>query len=399
MNIIRLFPVFPAVMAAVSASACTSWIIPPGKTASGGMIVHKSRDSYKRPLSAGFLRQDGKFRWLRVGLERDQAAYAMNECGVVLISNQGDEVRHCVDPTHRQAPKREDGQWVTACWIWQQLASECATAREAVDRLRRIVALGQYFGNGDIAMIADPKQAFVLEYSTGGRLQVHEVKADYCVYANGWKLPGMESESVRKVSLSPNDQIREAVVRKYFHAVRAAGGKLGAPECFAASRLADVPTRPVKRGRGPYIRKYDDQKVYSLGGVTFEPDAEFPAELSSACIALGSQRHTVYLPVPMCAAKLPAPMENGEWGEWAFRMRELVGDDNPHQGELDAFEKKAYAEFSAARERARKLLRSGRRAEAVKMLNALLERQSREAWTLLGRQLADRGETVDMPEM
>ena len=381
-----------------AATACTSWIIPPSQSASGGMIVHKCRDSYRRPLDADFRRAPGKFRWLRVGLEHDQAAFAMNECGVVLIANQGDEVRHKTDPTHRQAADREGGQWVTACWVWQTIASECATAEAAVARLRRIVKLGQYFGNGDIAMIADPKRAFVVEYSTGGRMQIHEVTADYCVYANGWKLPGMESESIRRIALNPNDQVREGVVRKFFAEVRERRSKLGVADCFAASRLADVPKMKIKRGRAPYIRKYADQKVYSLGGVTFEPDAEFPADLSCAFVALGSQRHTVYLPIPMCAENTPPDMKSGAWGEYAYRLHDNLGDDNPRLRELEAFETRALAEFSEAKKRARTLLRAGRRNEARRLLNELFIRQSAAARRLLSGMLAAAGEAVDVPE-
>ena len=388
-----------ALSAISAATACTSWIVPPSGSATGGMLIHKCRDSYRRPLDADFRQMPGKFRWLRVGLESDQAAFAMNERGLVIIANQGDDVRQKVDPTLRQAAKREGGQWVTACWAWQTIASECSTAKEAVARLRRMVKLGQYFGNGDIAMIADPKQAFVVEYSTGGRMQIHEVTADYCVYANGWKLPGMESDSVRKVAHNPNDQVREGVVRKYFTELRARGGKIGVADCFAASRIADVPKMTIKRGRGTYIRKHKDQKVHSLGCVTFEPDAEFPAELSCAYVALGSQRHTVYLPIPMCADNTPPEMKSGAWGEYAFRLHDILGDDNPRMKELEAFEAKALAEFTAARKRARKLLRAGRRAEARRLMNDLLVRQSREARTLLARMLADTGEAVDVPDM
>ena len=382
-----------------AATACTSWIIPPSRTASGGMIVHKCRDSYRRPLDADFRRAPGKFRWLRVGLERDQAAFAMNECGLVIIANQGDDVRQKVDPALRQAAKREEGQWVTACWAWQTIASECATAEEAVERLRRIIRHGQFFGNGDIAMIADPKRAFVVEYSTGGRLQAHEVTADYCVYANGWKFPGMESDSIRRIALNPNDQVREGTVRKFFNDVIGRGGKLGVADCFAASRLADVPKMKIKRGRAPYIRKYADQKVYSLGGITFEPDAEFPAELSCAYVALGSQRHTVYLPIPMCAENTPPDMKSGAWGDYAYRLYETLGDDNPRLRELEAFEAKALAEFTAARARARQLLRAGRRAEARRLLNDLFVRQSDAARKLLTGMLLASGEAVDVPDM
>ncbi|MBQ6351814.1 MAG: hypothetical protein IJJ28_00920, partial [Lentisphaeria bacterium] len=266
-------------------------------------------------------------------------------------------------------------------------------------RLRQIVKLGQYFGNCDIAMIADPKQAFVVEYSPGGRMQIHEVTADYCVYANGWKFPGMESDSVRRIALNPNDQVREGVVRKFFTELRGTGRKLGVADCFAASRIADAPKMAIKRGRGPYIRRYADQKVYSLGGVTFEPDAEFPADLSCAYVALGSQRHTVYLPIPMCADRTPSDMKSGAWGEYAVRLYAALGDDNPRLAELEAFETEALAEFTAARERARKLMRANRRAEARKLLNDLLVRQSGAARQLLARMLADTGEAVDVPDM
>ena len=49
-----------------AATACTSWIIPPSRSATGGMIVHKCRDSYRRPLDADFRRAPGKFPMFHV---------------------------------------------------------------------------------------------------------------------------------------------------------------------------------------------------------------------------------------------------------------------------------------------------------------------------------------------
>ena len=121
----------------------------------------------------------------------------------------------------------------------------------------------------------------------------------------------------------------------------------------------------------------------SISAVCFEPDPEFPAQLSTAYVALGPQRHTVYLPCPMALRRFPQQMENGKWGELAFSFRKKAGDHHKLVDELFAFEDKIIPEYEQAREEARKLLRAGKRQEAEKLLNDLFAKHFSAAEKLL----------------
>lgn len=121
----------------------------------------------------------------------------------------------------------------------------------------------------------------------------------------------------------------------------------------------------------------------SQGCVCFEIDGEFPAQLSTAYIALGPQQHTVYLPCPMALERLPQQFGSGEWGDLALNFRKKAGDDHKLVGELFALEDQIITEYEQAREEARSLLRAGKRSEAEKLLNDLFAKHFAAAEKLL----------------
>lgn len=121
----------------------------------------------------------------------------------------------------------------------------------------------------------------------------------------------------------------------------------------------------------------------SLETACFEIDSEFPAYLSCAYIALGPQRHTVYLPVPMALRQLPDKIRDGRWGEMAYAHQEAFGPEHGDLPRMTELEDKFIAEFKETRDRARRLLKDGKTDEAVKLLNDCFDRQYAEADKLM----------------
>ena len=136
---------------------------------------------------------------------------------------------------------------------------------------------------------------------------------------------------------------------------------------------------------------------FSLSAVCFELDPEFPESVNCAYVALGPQQHTVYLPTPMALKQFPEDMQNGKWAARAFALRMKLGDDHRHLDRIEVLEAEFIAEFSAAREEALTLLRTGRRREAEKLLNDTFMRHYSKAKALLREIALDAGCDPDPP--
>ena len=66
--------------AAVTAEACTSWVITPGSSESGRMILHKCRDNRPAKLDAEMATPDKGFRVMRIGTQ-GRTMFGLNEKG------------------------------------------------------------------------------------------------------------------------------------------------------------------------------------------------------------------------------------------------------------------------------------------------------------------------------
>ena len=94
--------------------------------------------------------------------------------------------------------------------------------------------------------------------------------------------------------------------------------------------------------------------------------------LSTAYVTIGHPLHTVYIPVPVCAEKVLPVMNNKAWSQAAFDRFDKLGlQDIP--AEWANFERESMAQYIAAKEKARQLLKKGKRAEAVKLVNTTAE--------------------------
>ena len=364
-----------ALAGAAVAEACTSWVIRPEVSESGRMIIQKILDDrYRDRLDADIRVASNGWRWIRVGSFKNGASMAMNEKGVAITTNCGDR--------NGEVPSSDGARLSVSSYGVVWLVKSCATAEEAVEALKNIARnrLFVYGSNnyGTVALVADARRAFVVEIGNG-YAEAAEINSGVHVVANSWELPGGEEFSVSDFSWIRSNRAREACAVKSLREGKI-DGKYTLRGCFDTSRAI----RESKFDkRYPFVSGSRKPKNMSLETTCFEIDPEFTAYLSCAYISLGPQRHTVYLPVAMAVRQLPDKMRDGRWAEMAYSHQEAFGPNHGDLGKIAALEDKLVAEFKTVRAVARKLLREGKKDEAVKLLNDCFDRQYAEADKLM----------------
>ena len=361
---------------ALSAEACTSWVLRPEVTESGRMVIQKILDErYRNRLDADFRVAPNGWRWLRVGSFKNGASMTMNEKGVALTTN-------CGDPNGEDRSFRGPRHAMGSGELQRLVAKNCATAAEAAEMLKT-VARNKLFvygvkNYGTILLVADPHRAFLVEIGNG-YAEACEVTNGILVVANGWKLPGGETVSLFNLPDGRSQRTREACAVRALQKNRV-DGKYTVSGCFDASR--GIRGRKFDE-RHPFVPGNRKATNMSLETTCFELDAEFPAFLSCAYVSLGPQRHTVYLPVPMAVRQLPDKMRDGRWAEMAYAHQEAFGPEHADLPKIVELENRLLAEFKTTRDRARELLKDGKQDDAVKLLNDCFDRQYAEADKLM----------------
>ena len=379
LNIIRNTSVAALCALAFSAAyAETDWIILPGASESGKMMLHGLRENSK-PISTDIrFEKQGRYKSLRIGNTKTKFNTAgINSCGVAVIATGG-------DPNRDRNPKPSKSNYSSANAI-NIILRNCATAEKAVANLRdgfkkRLISGGLIF------LIADPQRAFVVECSPG-HFASYELKSGYCVYATMWKLPDMECASKRSARSRGWIAQREWAAREMLQRGRQSGNTISAAESIAASRAgtAEINTKENEKARDKAPINNPPANKYCADGFLFEIDREFPGVLSCVYVAFGPARHTVYLPIAIGAAEaLPAELTPNPWKTGALARLKAAKPTDPADSRIAAFEKQLHAEFAKTREEARKLLRDKNAAEAKKLLQEALQRQATDLNTFLG---------------
>ena len=356
---------------AFSAEACTSWVLRPEVTESGRMIIQKVLDvPYRSRLDADIRVSHCGWRWLRVGSFENGASMGMNEKGVAITTNCGDR--------NGEIPSADRDRLSVSSYGVVWLVKSCATAEEAVAALKHI-GRNRFFvyglkNYGTIALVADAHRAFLVEIGDG-YCEVSEIASGIHVVSNNWDLPGGETVSEAALSPTRGNRARKTCAARSLQEMRV-DGKYTLRGCFDTSRKIRRPSLAEHHVFVPGNRKATNM---SLETTCFEIDPDFPAILSCAYLALGPQRHTVYLPIPMALRQLPDKMRDGRWGEMAYAHQEAFGPEHGDLPKIVELEDKFLAEFKAAREQARQLLEAGKKDEAVKLLNDCFDRQYAEA--------------------
>ena len=329
----------------------TSWLIRGG--ASQRAMLHTCREAKdQRQFQIEY--KDGSLL-----LKDAQGKYfaALNKCGVAVLFSEGDP-----NTDAEPAQPLAGSQVITA------LAASGKTAEQALAELKKLFEAGRISG-GQILFIADAKRAFVVECAPK-HLATLELTRAFCVYSNSWKLPGMDgastAASLRAYTVYQKEWAASELLRRALTAHRG----ITVTDSIAVSRFdrndlnADEFTqaRDPKDGRSKIdIAVHNDK---SAGGFILEIDGEFPEFLSCVYMAQGAPRRAVYLPIPLGAAMIP---------HFAAPAETSFGPRDPR---IVDFEAGLLKEFETAREAARKLLREGKRDDAVKLLKENLARQA-----------------------
>ena len=347
--------------AAVTVEACTSWVITPGSSESGRMILHKCRDNHPSKLDAAMVTPEKGFRVMRIGAD-GRTLFGINEKGVAFTTNNG-------NPLVKRAGKAAHPEDVNA----RRMLHECATAAEGVAWVSKYYLENRGRNPGGIYYIVDPAHAFMMDVGDG-YVESFGFDSGVSVVANSMHLPGIEEVTTQPLRRIRIQRAREANTRAAL-AARRVDGKYTLRGTRETSRLSATTS---------ILEKILPFRDGSISAVTFEVDPEYPEFLSCAYVALGPQRHSVYLPTPMALEQFPDKIRDGEWGERSLRMFKALGfGDYDGLKDIERLEDKIVPEFAAARETARKLLREGKRDEAVKLLNEVYLRHYRQADKLL----------------
>ena len=355
---------FAAALGCPAAMACTSFAIHASVSETGNMLLQKCRDSTLGRLDADIRTSPDGVRWMRIGANGG-AMFAMNDRGVAVTVNTGNKLEGEAIP--QKLPKKQRA-------VFNLIMEKCATAEAGIPFIDR------YFRNPTgIYMIADTKRAFLVEAGAGYG-EHKEITGGILVVANEMHLPGVEEFNTSGMYGMGRQRAREANTRAALRKTRNKRGKYTRRGMFAASRIRCGSTA---KDQNVFRKMSEKSGVGSVSAVCFEPDREFPAELSTAYIALGPQRHTVYLPCPMALEQFPEKLRDGTWAALAVRLRKNQGEENPLLPRIVALEDELLKEYDETRAEARQLLRAGKTEAAKKLLNDRFAVQFRKAEALM----------------
>lgn len=352
-------------LAAAPEHECTSWMLFADLTGNGTNVLHKNRDSPARHIAVKQSAPDAPRRWIGLG-NKESPCMGMNVCGLAGAMNSGEL---CVDPPDNPAGK-------STPQILQTVLENCDTAAEAVKKLRQLIRAGDYSHGkrGSIFFFLDPKEGYICEI-TAKICTVQRYREGYAFRANVWRNPGMAQLSRNTPKEYLDSCGREAVVRTALNGALEQKHRIDLEDTLALAR-EDKPAKD-----SPLQRSIFSQTTNSAATLVIH--REFPTVLSSMYALVGQPRHTVCLPIPICAETLDCRLTEPVWSDAARARFEALGLHSEIPGEWIAFEKKTMREYEKASAKALELLRKGDEAKAVRTLNRAAEKIWREAFALV----------------
>ena len=350
-----------------SKTGCTSWFIHPELSVTGAAMLQKNRDYTGQNLISArlFRAMPGRYKVLTVGdLWSSGAGAVMNEKGLMITQNDG----LCWEGQPRKVS-------VGCVFLLRYLAEHCATADDALKTLQKMYACG-FMRDGDLYFIADPGKGYVVETTTN-HVAFSGITFGFEVRANNYLLPGLRSLGKQKREYFLNGASRRYLASEFLRERSIKQGKLSPLDLMDLSRYRDVE-----------MEKANWRQVCmknTIASTMMVPDRQYPQYLSAAFVSIGPPRHTIYLPIPMAATAIPADLTNGEWGLRAFALREKIGLDHNKLADFKELESSMTGEFFAVKEQARKLLHSGKRKDAVALLDKCFIKQYNQAKNFLNK--------------
>lgn len=334
---------------------CTSWVVNSALTGNRTVILHKNRDSSADRLALLRRAVPGKNAWIGIG--NNSCPFpnmGLNNAGLAVVMNSG-------SPTE----VRNTAGFGTVM-LARVLLEECRTAREAVELLRTMVKAGNYLHRkrGSIWLMADSRESYIVEHNER-HFAAHPVLHGVGIRANHWLYPEMIPHSNHRTMAKVRNFTREHSVYDILLCrdweLRK---KVTLSECFTAARSREKfgPTREICN-------------VDTNSAISMVIDQEFPAELSTAWIACGPPRHTVFIPFPVNTGieEIPTYMLDGRFSDAIFARRKRTGHD-ALTTECPSLEKRLRKTHDKALSLARKALRKGDKETAGKILADALKK-------------------------
>ena len=330
------------------AEGCTSWMVFSDFTGNNTNILHKNRDSASRKVCLALSNDSSPRHW--IAQWSAGVTSGMNSSGLAGAMNAGEI---CIDPPKVKGKKTTQN-------ILRVILESCDTAAQAVDKLREIIASGNYYHgkSGSIFLFADSKEGYVCEI-TSKVCSVQRYDNGYAVRSSNWRNPDMSKYVRSDIKRYLKASVREYVAFSGLNRLIDERGKITVSDIFALSRHAEMPDN---------LRSICGMSTNSTA--TYEIDKQYPQVLSTAYVTIGPPRHTVYMPIPVCVNKLPAAMKSLRWSAAAFKRLDELKLAAPIPREWIEFEQKSMEQYTAAKAQARKLLAENKHDEAVKLLNS-----------------------------
>jgi len=340
---------------------CTSWLAFSDLTKNNTNLLHKNRDAKARNLTVLISSKGTKFKWIGLGgpapsQGTDQAqndgspCMGINEAGLAAVVNSGEK---CTDNS-----SNPNGKGTPA--ILKEVLSNCGTADEALEMLTGFVRNNDYYHNnsGSIFFFLDRNAAYIVEM-TAHFISHQRFDHGYAYRANIWHNPGMMAYSDGTVKSFLGSANREYMLKGALNRTLREKGLLTLADFRNISRLYEQEDTPIDRRLC---------SKYTNSASTLEIDREFPAQLSSEYVTIGPPRNTLYVPVPICANAVHPKMQSLEWAKAAWTRFDEKGGEAEIPKEWLDFESKSTAEYSAAKEKARALLKENKVKEAETLL-------------------------------
>lgn len=330
---------------------CTSWLVMRDLTGNNTNILHKNRDAHARDITLYLSPVDSPRKWIASG-NGGSTTMGLNASGLAGVMNSGEK---CLNP-----PDIKEKKGTPA--ILQTILESCDTAAQGVAKLKELHSMGDYShgDKGSTFFLLDCNEGYICEM-TAKDITVQHYTSGYAVRANIWQNPGMQRFSRNSIKLYLDSSARAFIARSGLNEALDKQGKITLTDIFALSRHCQMPEESSEK-RSVCFKKTNSS-------ASLEIDRQYPDVLSTGYFTIGHPRHTIYVPVPVCAEKLHPAMVDLKWSSAAWQRFDKLGLEAPIPENRQAFEKESLARYGKAKEEARQLLIQGKRAEAVKLLN------------------------------
>ena len=357
--------------------ACTSWMVFSDFTKNNTNILHKNRDSLEKRVAAYMSPANAKRKWVAIGTNGLSNA-GVNTSGLAGVMNSGEKTP--------DAPNAKDKKSTPAQLL--EILNTCDTAAQAVKKLESMVKAGDYYhsDSGSTFLFVDTKEGYICEYTTKF-FSAQRFDNTYAVRANIWQNAGMAARSRGSYRSYLHSSARAYIALSGLNAALDKHGKITIDDIAEVSRVCQIPGSENKSWFSKlFSSEYPNRAVCGQGtnsACTIEIDIQYPDVLSGLYAAIGNPRNTVYIPIPVCAEKYLPSMGAYAWSLASYKRVDEVGFDAELPAEWVKFEADSKAKYAKAKADARKLLDNGKRAEAVKLLNACAYSIWQEAEALL----------------